>query len=74
MIFQELYVPGILYYVCGCYAAICIVSCYFLPETKDLDLNDNIESTPKKIKEAESSNHIWKVVLWCIPPLYKSVI
>lgn len=56
--FQELYIPGILYYVSGGYAMICIISCYFLPETKDLDLNDNLESPPAKVRPAESSTHM----------------
>lgn len=58
LFFQEFYVPGILYYACGVYALLCIVSCYFLPETKDLDLNDNLEVSVGKVKPAECSNHI----------------
>ncbi|XP_060568044.1 organic cation/carnitine transporter 2-like isoform X2 [Ruditapes philippinarum] len=48
-VYLNMYVPGLLYFVCGGIAILCLISQQFLPETRDSNLNDKIH--PQKVKE-----------------------
>ncbi|XP_060594867.1 organic cation/carnitine transporter 2-like isoform X2 [Ruditapes philippinarum] len=41
-VYLNMYVPGLLFFVCGGIAILCLVSQQFLPETRDSNLNDKI--------------------------------
>ncbi|XP_053380087.1 uncharacterized protein F23F12.3-like [Mercenaria mercenaria] len=42
LVYMNMYVAGILYYVCGAVAVLCITGCLGLPETMNSILNDKI--------------------------------
>ncbi|XP_045211159.2 organic cation/carnitine transporter 2-like [Mercenaria mercenaria] len=47
LVYLESYFSGLLYYVCGAVAILCVLSTLALPETKDKNLNDKIAEMTK---------------------------
>ena len=43
LLFQELYVPGILYFCCGGVSVVCVLALIWLPETKNSNLSDKLK-------------------------------
>lgn len=60
LVYLNLYIPGLLYYVCGVISVACIFGLFFLPETMDANLNDKIERTVEIVKSesAAKTTHI----------------
>ena len=48
--FQSTYVPGMVYFVCGGLATLCICTLFGLPETMNANLADKIQESEKKQK------------------------
>ena len=46
VVFQDMHVPGILYFICGGVSVGCICALFWLPETKDSNLNDKLDQGP----------------------------
>ncbi|XP_045211659.2 organic cation transporter protein-like [Mercenaria mercenaria] len=44
LVYLNTYFRGLLFYVCGGIAVLCVIGTIFLPETKDSDLNDKIKT------------------------------
>ena len=47
-ILQELYVPGILYFLCAAVSFACVMGLFWLPETKDANLSDKLNEPRQK--------------------------
>ncbi|XP_053378933.1 solute carrier family 22 member 21-like [Mercenaria mercenaria] len=52
-VYLNAYVPGLLFFVCGGIAVLCILSQLFLPETRNLNLNDKLHQAEAEVVSLE---------------------